>query len=1157
MKNILFLLVVLFSGFQISGQSYSGIIYTSDDQLPAPFTTLFIENSGLGTVADQNGEFKIDIPSHLKNNTISISFIGYQTQLISIDSLKLDQANVFYLEKDITGLKEIVLTSKKRTYKPLQLLKKSLNHIEKNYHTDTISFDGYYREIVSENGKCIKYADAICEFNYAPYRAKKFKRKEYFNTWISTSLSDISPDWGERFHRGHYPSSTLKGDQLHIVASRSSDNLSDKGQKANVEGGPLGLLGKDRVKFRNLFTKKGNFKNYEYTLSEKLDSVNNVWDYVVSFYPNKYKSDVKNKKKQRFKWYKDNVSGHITIDRNTLAIKGIEYSVPKELRSHICGFKSMNLKHLDYRVKSEYRFKDGKYYISYIQLQDEFVFTDTITQTRTAYNSTSELRLYTINAKELNNIKPDDLFVNTDANQVYDFAVDYDSLLWNTYTSNHPEYAIPPSIRHQMEGKNTLEKQFIEKHKRDTSMLAPIAKEVDYTYKKHGIKVKDEYAWLKDVKDPKHNVDVMDYINQENTYFDNYFTPLRSHQRNLFKELKAYQPKSETSLVVKDNGYEYYSKYFEDHLYPIYYRRKIGEDKEEELLNVEKLASNKKYYSAGVLGISPNNTILAYYENTTGKDEYVVKFKNLLTQDILSDSLRGVGSIEWVSDSVFLYSVQDSKTYRTYAIKSHQLFEPSSKDKLIYEELDETFDCGISKSKSKTFIYITCNSSTTSEQFYIRTNDKTLTPHCIYPRKEGHKYYVSHINHQFYILTNNQAINNKIVKVDTSNYAQKNWEEVIPHQEHVILTTFKVFKNYLVFGVNTKAQGHLMIKNLESNKTHQIKINENFHSVYISSNPDYDTDSLQFGYTSFETPAETIMYNMKTKESRIVKKQKIGQKYFGQLKVKRIWAKAKDGTEIPITLVYDKYNYHRNGWSNRMLLTSYGAYGSSQNVAYNSSLFPLLRRGFVYAMAHVRGGRDLGQKWYEEGKMLNKMNTFTDFIDCAEFLIEEGYTNKGDITIEGGSAGGLLMGAVANMRPDLFKAVVLNVPFVDVVNTMLDDKLPLTTGEYLEWGNPNNKTYFNYIYSYSPYDNVKAQDYPSMFFFTGLNDTRVGYWEPAKMVARLRKMKTNDQILLLKTNLHAGHGGDSGRYAYFKDTAMKYVLLFELYKKDELVKAKQ
>lgn len=1152
MKNILFYLVLLLGCFQIYGQTFSGRIYTGDDQLPAPFTTLYIEHSGLGTVSDQDGNFKIDIPPALAENVLTISFIGYLPQNISIKDLRTDSLNVFILEKDITGLKEVVLTSKKKTYKPLQLLKKSLKHIEENYSTDTVSFDGYYREMVSENGKYIKYSDAICEFNYAPYREKKYKRTEYFNDWLSVSLSDIPSHWGERFHRGHYPTITLKGDKARIIAARSSSNLSDKGQSANIEGGPLGVLGKDRVKFRQLFTKKNNFKKYTYTLSEKLDSTTQEWDYVVSFYPTKFVEDsIPKNKRALYKLNKNNLSGQVTIDRNTFAIKCIEYSVPKELRHRICTYKSMNLKHFDYRVKTEYSFVNGKYYISYAQLQDEFVFTDTVTNTRTAYNSTSELKIYNINPKKVHAFKSEDLFANTDANQLYDFAVDYDSLLWSTYLDKHPEYAIPKKVRLHMEEKKPLEKQFVDKHKRDLSLPPPLARESDYTYTIHGETIADEYDWLKDTKDPKHNIEVMDYIQAENAYFDNYVTPLRQHQRELFKELKSYQATSKESLPYKENGYFYYSKLLEGNDYYIHYRKKEGSDVEEELLNVQELSANHVFYQAGVLGVSPNNKVMAYGENTTGKDGFVTKFKNLETQKILADSLQNIGDMIWISDSSFLYTVREPKTYRVGELRYHKLFDDSSNDELVYREEDLRSSVSIYKSSSKELIFLICGNSISSEIHFMRMKDENHQFQVIYPREENHIYGISHVGDQFYIMTNKKAINQKLVKVDTANYAQKHWVEVLPHQDNVTINNFKVFKNHLVYVEEENAQARLMIKNFETGKTHQVKINEDYYSISLYRNSDFDTDSLRYLYTSFETPTTIMSYHMDTKEERVVKEEEIGEPYKnGYLKVKRVWATARDGEKVPITLFYDRFRYRKKGWSSRMLLTSYGSYGMSQGVHYQSDILPLLKRGFIYAIAHIRGGRDLGQHWHDDGKMLNKMNTFTDFIDCTEFLIEEGYTKKGEVTIEGGSAGGLLMGAVSNMRPDLYKAVVLNVPFVDVINTMLDDKLPLTTGEYLEWGNPNKKRYFKYMRSYSPYDNVKAQDYPPMFFFTGLNDTRVGYWEPAKMVARLRKMKTDDQVLLLKTNINAGHGGGSGAYSYLKDRAMKYAMFFELYRKD-------
>jgi len=1148
------LIVALISIKSLCAQTITGKIICKDDKQAAAFATILIDGKGFGTASDENGKFTLTIPKQYQNEQLTISFLGYIKKKIAISTLKTEQQNNIYLAKDVASLTAFSVVARK-DFTPKQMLKKVLKNIKNNYSQDTIHFDAYYRETLTENGKYIKYADAVCEFNYAPYQYKKYKWKQLTNTWESPStLSNLSYNWGERLHRGHFYTYTLKTDELKIIESRSSDNLTKRDLTANIEGGPLGLLAKDRVKFQQYFINKKKFDKFDYVLKEELDSVKKEYNYVLYFTPKtaKEKADTSNKKyKYKYRFRANNQEGKMVIDRNTFAIKSIEYAISKNLKKHLCGFSSMNIRHFDYRIKEDYTLINGTYYLTHIKQQDEFVYADTTDNTVNPYNATLEIFIENIHKKTpANNIKKTELFANSDANQLFDFPLYYADTFWTTYSKNKPQFNIPISIRTDMEEKKVLEKQFADKHKRDTTLKAPIANIIPYKYNIHKQEITDNYAWMKDVTQPKQNKEVMDYITTENKYFDNYFIPLRKQQRNLFSELKRWTEKNYKSLPILKNGYNYYMRYIDDNEYPIYYRKKENSQKEEVILNVQEMAKDKPYYAAGGIKISPNNNIMAYFENTTGNDNYIVRFKNLKTNKILNDSMQQVSGLIWLSDSTIMYSSQEKKTNRTNKISTHQLYSSPKKDNVIKFETDVKFALGMWKSKSKRYIYITSSSATTSEQYFIKIGSNNLKPTLFYPREEKHEYSVTDALGKFYILTNKNALNGKLVSTDTSNFAISKWKTVVAHNKKILLSNFEIFDNYLVLSEKENAQPHIRIINTNTQKSHIIKLKDDFYSIGLGYNPKFNTDTLQFSYSSYITPSSTYHYHMETKEKRLVKRRPWGNTKHSQYKTKRIWATAKDGKKIPITIIYNKYwaLNKKEPQKNKLILTSYGSYGSGQSVGFNTSLFPLLQRGFIYAIAHIRGGNDLGQQWYLDGKMLNKKNTFTDFIACSEYLIEEEYVSKGNITIKGGSAGGLLMGAVANMRPELFKAVILDVPFVDVINTMLDDKLPLTTGEYEEWGNPNDKKYFNYIKSYSPYENVKVQNYPPMFFFTGLNDSRVGYWEPAKMVAKLRTLKTDNNILLLKTNINSGHGGDSGRYSYYKELAMKYAIIFDLYK---------
>jgi protease II len=608
--------------------------------------------------------------------------------------------------------------------------------------------------------------------------------------------------------------------------------------------------------------------------------------------------------------------------------------------------------------------------------------------------------------------------------------------------------------------------------------------------------------------------------------------------------------KNSTSLPIKENGYFYYSKFSEDDEHPIYYRKAIQNDTiEEELLNVNTLAKEKDYYAASVGSASPNNKLIAVYENATGKDEYVLKFKDLKNHTFLTDSITQIGGMVWLDNTTFLYVNIEKQTFRASKVLRHVLGTDTKNDAVIYEEKDPSFSVGIHKSNSKEYIFLSTSSSTSSETWFLKTNTPTGQFKVVRPREKNHFYTVNHHQNKFYIITNKNASNYKIVTVAVSDVSTGKWNNLIPHQAGVLIQDFQVFDNYLVINEKENAQSRIKIINQTTQKSHFIKFKEEFYNIGIGYNPDFATDSLQFSYSSFETPLTTFKYHMKTKEKRLVKQHSkpIVHPYFKYV-VERRWVTAKDGKKIPLTLISGKWRSKRKGYNHKVYLTSYGAYGSGQGLAGGAMVHHLVNAGYVYAIAHVRGGDDMGREWYEDGKLFNKKNTFTDFIACAEYLITENYAKKGSIVASGASAGGLLMGAVVNARPELFNTVILNVPFVDVINTMLDEKLPLTVGEFDEWGNPKNKKQYQYIKSYSPYDNVKAQKYPNLLFFTGLNDTRVGYWEPAKMVAKLRATKTDNNLLLLKTDFSNGHGGGSGRFAGFRDSAYKLALIYDLYR---------
>lgn len=658
----------------------------------------------------------------------------------------------------------------------------------------------------------------------------------------------------------------------------------------------------------------------------------------------------------------------------------------------------------------------------------------------------------------------------------------------------------------------------------------------------------DNYYWMNDRENPE----VIQYLEEENKYKDNLLKGTEDLQTSLFKEMKGRIKEDDSSVPYFKNGYFYYNRFEKGKEYPVYCRKKGHLESEELILiNVNDLAKGHEYTNVNALAISDNNQLLAYSLDTVGRRIYNIHFKALEDAIVVKDQLKAVtGNIVWSGDNkTVFYTQQDAQTLRPNKVYRHVLGTPQETDVLIFEEKDETFTVGLKKSKSKKFLFIVSQSTISTEYRFLPVDRPNDNWKIIQERQDNLEYEVDHYESNFIILTNaDQAKNFKLVKTPIDQPKKENWEDIIPVRENVLLEEFEVFKHHLVIANRFNGLQRLEIRSWEGEKKHTIKMEDPAYTVWIGTNPEFYTEVLRYGYNSLTTPASVYDYHMETREKTLMKRQEVvGGHNPEDYQSERIWASAKDGTEIPVSLVYKKELFAKEG-QNPVLLYAYGSYGLSSDPYFSSSRLSLLDRGFVFAIAHIRGGQELGRQWYEDGKMLKKKNTFEDFIACGDFLIEEKYAHPNKLFAMGGSAGGLLVGAVINQRPSLFHGVVAAVPFVDVVTTMLDESIPLTTGEFNEWGNPKEKPYYDYMLSYSPYDNVKAQDYPHLLVTSGLHDSQVQYWEPTKWVAKLRAMRTNNNLLLLHTNMEAGHGGASGRFNSLKELAMEYAFLLELAK---------
>jgi oligopeptidase B len=654
----------------------------------------------------------------------------------------------------------------------------------------------------------------------------------------------------------------------------------------------------------------------------------------------------------------------------------------------------------------------------------------------------------------------------------------------------------------------------------------------------HGTTLVDDYFWLREKANPA----VLAHLQAEDAYTQQVMKPTQALQEKLYKEMLSHIKQTDTNVPYRSGDHFYYTRTEEGKQYPIFCRKKGNlEAAEEIVLDVNELAKGQKFMSVGLFFPSDDGNLLAYSTDNTGYRQYVLQFKDLRTGQLLPERIERVTSFVWANDNkTFFYVTEDAVTKRSDKFFRHVL--GTDKMDLVYDEKDELFDIGTSRSRDKAVIFLEAFSKTSTEARYIRADDPNGTLKVIIPRTPEHEYDVDYRNNLFYIRTNKDAKNFRIVTAPVSDPSEKNWKEFVAHKPAVKVEAISLFADHAVLSEWEGGLQQLEVVDFKNDKRHRIKFPEPVYAAGLSANREYNTSVVRYSYNSLVTPNSTFDYDMNTGKATLLKQQEVpGGFDRNNYQSERVFATAADGTKIPMSMVYRK-GVKTDG-SAPLLLYGYGSYGASIPPTFSSSRLSLLDRGVIFVIGHIRGGGELGEEWRQAGRMMNKMNTFTDFIACAEALIKQKYTSKDRLVIQGGSAGGLLMGAVSNLRPDLFKAVVSQVPFVDVLNTMLDASLPLTTSEYIEWGNPNEKPAFEYMKTYSPYDNIGKKDYPATLVKVSLNDSQVPYWEGAKLVAKLRTMKTDKNPLLLKVNFGAGHGGASGRYDALRETAFDYAFM--------------
>jgi oligopeptidase B len=672
----------------------------------------------------------------------------------------------------------------------------------------------------------------------------------------------------------------------------------------------------------------------------------------------------------------------------------------------------------------------------------------------------------------------------------------------------------------------------------------PVAEQRPHVLTAHGQERIDEYYWLRE----RESTEVLDYLHAENAYLDAVMADTAGLQETLYEEIRGRIDEDESSAPYRDGGYWYYRRYETGLEYPIYARRKGSMAAPEEvLLDVNALAEGQEFTSVRGVQVSPDHNMLAYAVDTVGRRLYTLRFKNLLTGETLPDAIDGVSpNPRWAADSrTVFYPFKDPETLRSYRIFRHEL--GATDDTLVFEEDDETYAVWLAGTKSRDFVQIVSQSTVATEVRLVDAHAPAMAPTVFNPRRRDHEYYLDHDGQDFYVYTNLDAKNFRLARAADASTPEDEWEDVIAHRDDVLLEDFELFEEFIALEEKCNGLTEVQIVDRASGERHYLDFGEAAYDAYLMDNIEYETVTLRYGYESMTTPDSVFDYDMAARERQLVKQDKVlGDFRAADYRIERLFVPVRDGVEVPVSMVYH-VDTPRDG-SAPLLQYAYGSYGYSIPPTFSYSRISLLDRGFIFAIAHVRGGSVLGRHWYEDGKLFNKQNTFNDFVDVSRWLIAERYTAPDRLYAFGGSAGGLLMGAVVNQAPELYNGVIAAVPFVDVVTTMMDESIPLTTGEYDEWGNPAEPDAFEYMLSYSPYDNVGAHDYPNMLVTTGLHDSQVQYWEPAKWVARLRRLKTDDNVLLMHTNMEAGHGGASGRFESIRETARDYAFLLMLEK---------
>ncbi len=1098
------------------------------------YVNISLKNSTIGTVSNEEGYYSFHIPNKNRKDTLWVSSIGYNSYVKPIIQIKDNKLNIKLTPK-IYSLSEMLA----KPQNALEIVKKAIAKIPENYPAKAINMDGFYREMTFENDTCVEMAEAACEFYYCPY--EKFS--------ISTAMDSFFVRKNQMF--GNYSEMAVSlynknfpnpDDILHIKEARSSKLHHKYRFKVLADDGPLGLLGIDVKNWlgvnypsfvrKNKFTvqnivKYGQTTSYAISIMPKSRNLRKIWE--AKIYVDTYNHAII---KLETLWKKNKI-------KTNRYWNAALYKNKKDKCKDTCR--------LNYRKTTiEYKQIGKKWYVNYVKIKTDFdyIFSDTYIfkneHPQINYKLNSELLINKISTNNVYKLSEEKAFKNKLLNLVYDYDLDYNKMFWENYNLIK-KTKLQDSIIKQLEKQETLQEQFESRLLINDSLKAPVAMKIPQI--NPVTKCKDDYYWMQDIK----NKAVLKYIEAENEYTENYTIPLKKLKRELFFELthRNNLKIKHTDTIIKNNDYAYYYKKQASSEHYNLCRTDISNNKEELVLNIENKIKEEPNIIIFGISVSPDNKFLAYEELISGTYDSHAIIQNIENKQII-DTFHHAGKIMWKSNSSGFYYLEYSNVNRFNKIFYHELNSPNKQDKLVYEETNPQRDLYISIQDNNNYLLLeSTNDLKYNELYLIKLNSSKTNIKKIEEYEEGLFHFVQIKNDTIYDLLTKDNGSTALYKSSIDKYEQNKQKSVIESKEGSFLSAYIVLKDYIVLIEEINMQKIFKIIDKQGNLIKNIDFKEeDSYSIGFSDKIYAKINSFTYSYSSLATPAKMFSYNIEKDKTTLKTEQKVKGYKRKNYVVKLLWASSKDGTKIPISLVYNKTKSKRNGRS-ALLLTAYGSYGSSaMEPKFSRDNLPLLDRGIIYAIAHVRGGNELGEDWHTQAIQLKKKNSFEDYIACAEYLIEKKYTSKGKIVAQGGSAGGLTIAAAVNQKTELFNTAILTVPFVDVLGSLMDSTSKFNSLEKVELGNPINKKVFEYIKSYSPYENIIAQNYPNMLYSIGLNDTRVEYWQSLKSVAKLRALKTDNNKLYLKTKLYSGHAGLSGIGGYYSELAFIYAFIF-------------